>query len=407
MGTILRPLSPAENFGKWWWRRTLVAASSLAWYLHFHLFPPQWFAGTVAVLELIGFTLVHGYRYRMDGLRPSAPTWIVSLGAGPLHGGLWLLSVSAAPHLTGTVLETLFGPFRNSFSAYSVDFVKTAAAAVIVCAPAVVIGTAPLWLLRELSASDAVDLARSRSAEANRILRSLSSSPQTVPAYTLYLRPFTLTDKLPGQPLSHQEFEDAPGPEHLDLETLLHRTFRPHLDFIAAGRDSEYLGAGRITLDEKWRDDIERLSVAATLIVLVPSANDGTLWEMRMLRRRNLLDRTVFVMPETLASPSTVVVERRLLGESFDGADGYRLEAHHVDLARAWQEARAAASLMGMELPPYDPRGMLFTLGPDGHPVSSAPLCLMSTARRVRRLRQTFDRLSPGAVATRGEVAER
>jgi hypothetical protein len=106
------------------------------------------------------------------------------------------------------------------------------------------------------------------------------------------------------------------------------------MPIIALGRPGEHVGAGRIeTSDATWKADITRMIEASEMALCVPSATEGTLWELDFLVKRDLLDKTVFIMP-----PAT----------------------RHVNYAREWERVRQSPIQDVLALPPYVPEGVLF-----------------------------------------------
>jgi hypothetical protein len=182
-----------------------------------------------------------------------------------------------------------------------------------------------LWILETYLRGVRLRLAQRRvdglAADVNCLLDQ-SSYAGTRPngPFAVYLRPFYSTNRL-----------------HLggsDLETLLAYSFLPHMPIIALGKPGEHVGAGRVqTSDTDWRDDITRLVDASEMILCIPSATEGTLWELALLAQRNLLDKTVFMMP-----PAT----------------------GQVNYAREWERVRASPIQDILSFPPYVPDGLAF-----------------------------------------------
>lgn len=126
--------------------------------------------------------------------------------------------------------------------------------------------------------------------------------------YCLYLRPFTVTGKVPicvldstmqaktpkGKPLPPTQDQ-----RFLDFETLLAMALDSYAPLIGLGHPGEQVGAGRIqTADENWQTEFLRLASAAHLILLIPSSRKGTAWELNtVLEDPTLLSKTVFIIP--------------------------------------------------------------------------------------------------------------
>ena len=119
-------------------------------------------------------------------------------------------------------------------------------------------------------------------------------------SFGVYLRPFVTTNRVPlGR---------------MDLETLLAYSFAPLLPFVALGRPGEHVGAGRIqTTDDHWQDKIAAMLERSALILCIPTARPGTMWELGQLRTRGLLTKTIFIMPHDFKLP----LDSRPFGTSF------------------------------------------------------------------------------------------
>lgn len=155
-------------------------------------------------------------------------------------------------------------------------------------------------------------------------------------AFVLYLRTFGVTGKL-----------SLGG---VDFETAIAYNLAPKLPMIALGHPGEAVGAGRIlTTDEQWKQEILRLVEHSSLIMLIPSSREGTMWEIATLKETNYFDKTIFAMPPEVP---------------FDGGS----------YSSDWNEAAAALASWGLEIPPHYRDGLLFKLGADGRFLEHAPL---------------------------------
>ena len=155
-------------------------------------------------------------------------------------------------------------------------------------------------------------------------------------AFVLYLRTFGVTGKL-----------SLGG---VDFETAIAYNLAPMLPMIALGDPGEAVGAGRIlTTDEHWKQEILRLVEHSSLIMLIPSSREGTMWEIATLKETNYFDKTIFAMPPEVP---------------FDGGS----------YSSDWNEAAAALASWGLEIPPHYRDGLLFKLGADGRFLEHAPL---------------------------------
>ena len=156
--------------------------------------------------------------------------------------------------------------------------------------------------------------------------------------FGLYLRSFITTNQLKV--------------EGVDLETQIAHAINQTLPIVALGNPGEHEGAGRIeTTDEEWRREVVRLMDATRLILLLPSDRAGTMWEIEELRRRRLLDRTIFIMPPEL----------RWRGSRFSAT---------------WNRTVAALGDAGFQVPPHFPKGLFFSVDAEGRFLDHAPFIM-------------------------------
>jgi len=103
--------------------------------------------------------------------------------------------------------------------------------------------------------------------------------------FSLYLRPFEITQAYRYRNPKFKSFFSPSAFQYKiadDFETLLAQALEHRLPLIGFGIPGEASGAGRITItDEVWKGKIERLMKTCSLIVVVPSSNAGTLWEVK------------------------------------------------------------------------------------------------------------------------------
>jgi hypothetical protein len=223
-----------------------------------------------------------------------------------------------------------------------------------------------------------------RNARAREIAEGLSLKRTPPPVFTLYLRPFSSTDRLATQG-GH-----SPYPDHVDLETIMARSLRRTAPLIALGSPRDIAeGAGRVGSSEaEWFDRFQTLAQAAKLIVMIPSAQAGTIREMKFLVEHHLLSRTVFVMPEDVTRELPELA--RLSYEDTTIMPGRSVEsnpeAHRTNYRAAWLQAVESAGRCGLTLPPYAPMGALFNLGMSGMLNRAVPLCLILMRPRRRPL---------------------
>jgi hypothetical protein len=111
-------------------------------------------------------------------------------------------------------------------------------------------------------------------------------------AFCLFLRPFRTSGRL-----LHEN--DLSGHlEVVDVEHMLAEAFDDlDLTQVALGQTGELFGSGLLDVaDGQWQEVIQRAIDWATLILIVPGASRGTVWEMVYVASRHL-SKTVFLMP--------------------------------------------------------------------------------------------------------------
>jgi hypothetical protein len=83
-----------------------------------------------------------------------------------------------------------------------------------------------------------------------------------------------------------------------ELEATIEQAMSGAGHFIALGQPGEAIGAGRLpSLESEWREACQVMIEAATLCIVVPSANAGTRWEIEYLADNELLDKCCVFMP--------------------------------------------------------------------------------------------------------------
>jgi hypothetical protein len=145
-----------------------------------------------------------------------------------------------------------------------------------------------------------------RDRRAVEVMVRVHNAGADVPAFSLWLRPFTSTGRVwvvnKSRPvkLGH-ESDDKFGyhVEFADLETLLAMVVEPVAPLIALGASGEQVGAGRVTTaGTEWQEAFLVLATAADMIFLLPASNPGTSWETeQLLLHPDWLDKCVFVLP--------------------------------------------------------------------------------------------------------------
>ena len=201
-----------------------------------------------------------------------------------------------------------------------------------------------------------------RDMEAGDILEALRRGEDR--AFCLYLRPFASTDALETH-VTRRVFTGG-GPrqfilagERLEFETELERAVRPLVPLVALGKPLEHEGAGRILVDDhEWQEVILCLMAAARLIILLPAARPGTLWEVEQILSCGYAGKTVIIDPPNRAS-----------------------SREDYDPAARWQEIRLAFARAGYALPADDEGGLIVRFGSRRcAPVESRPLAIDALA---------------------------
>lgn len=94
---------------------------------------------------------------------------------------------------------------------------------------------------------------------------------------------------------------------------------------------------------DDWWDAFSILSQYASVIILVPETSPSLLAELKSIRERDLLDRTVFLGPP-------------------DQTDKLPVVNNEPDcIATRWEEVRAELGEHGVELPEFEPSGIVFS----------------------------------------------
>jgi len=201
-------------------------------------------------------------------------------------------------------------------------------------------------------------------------------------AFCLYLRPFDSTGRLPVTNVAAVGMDAIS--QDTDFEMILRKALaRPDrlrsrrsgwslwstLDLVGLGYGEPMLGAGRAySTDAEWREAFTALAEVAELIVVVPSAHPGTLFELSWLAERDMWAKTILVMPEAVP-PEQETIERR------------------------WNDARAAAGAAGIILPAYERKGLLFKIDATGAVLARRALRLCYQLFRVTKLRHDISEL--------------
>lgn len=139
---------------------------------------------------------------------------------------------------------------------------------------------------------------RSKDGHARQILISALRNESML--FSLYLRSFEITNRLHTVTGEQQSFLGTFGSlkNDGDFEEQLADAMSSLAPLVGLGMPGEAIGAGRISTPERnWQRNILLLMERAEIIILVPSARPGTLWEMEQIRNRGYLGKTVFLLP--------------------------------------------------------------------------------------------------------------
>ena len=182
----------------------------------------------------------------------------------------------------------------------------------------------------------------------------------------LFLRPFSTTGRLTVANPKRRRLPILPSyfarENTLEFETLLSEALEPGLSLIALGRPGEHIGAGRIIAsDSDWKDVFQRLALHTRWIVLIPSDEGETRWEVEWLVSHGLLNKVVFLMPP-------------------------QLRPGGIDIQEYWNRVRDGLKSAAVDLPAYTPAGQFLRLGAGGRFFRSRYLPILT----VRQLNNTF-----------------
>ncbi len=152
-----------------------------------------------------------------------------------------------------------------------------------------------------------------------------------------------------------------------ELESFLALSLEKKGPLVALGLPGESVGAARIHVDDTtWKDDIQRLLTHASGLLVVPSAHEGTKWEIELLQKDDLLKKAVFIMP-----PKT----------------------RQFDWRVRWEQASQSLREFSITLPEYNERGLLFRLDEQGQVADARMFSLMFR----RSIRKSIEALLKGA----------
>jgi hypothetical protein len=141
--------------------------------------------------------------------------------------------------------------------------------------------------------------------------------------FYLYLRPFSITNKVPMINPERTQVQDSLYPDRrLDFESVLTTALALRgIPLLALGKPGEAVGAGRYpTDDESWEDIFRKLGAAASGILVVPTLHPGTLLEVGWIVKNKQLSKTVFLQPDLGYGPEewhTLVEKYSTMGICF------------------------------------------------------------------------------------------
>ena len=246
------------------------------------------------------------------------------------------------------------------------------------------------------NAADRADLRRNqkrRDISATRLNDLIAKDSPDVEHFAVYLRPFASTDRLEAR--SRRGSVDRPGeiPAHLDLEAVLTRAFRKTCPLVALGRQGEtYEGAGRIEVsDDEWQNAIRKLSDQASMLLIIPSAHPGTLWELNRLAKDPQLAELCSSCPDCQGGRHQASFgQQRTIASSRLGFSHTTLRNTHTTFLKIGR-MRALSKPFGLHLPGYSAAGALFTIDPASGDVDQIlPLALSILARRTLHIRSAM-----------------
>jgi hypothetical protein len=206
-------------------------------------------------------------------------------------------------------------------------------------------------------------------------LDSLQSTSSPKRKYILYLRPFDSTRQI-AEIVKNKNATVGTAAGTYELEAQLRKACRNWMPVLGLGRSLEMIGGvSRIELsDDDWQGAALTLIQNASLIVLVPVENPGTLWELEQILLGAPKRRTVFVNEYEGWTPD---------GSPFVQRDD-------------WSRLSGLFEAHGLSLPAFDNLGRLVFFGTSSKPVLTAPLELTKSGK-IRRFLKRAHKLSRAA----------
>jgi hypothetical protein len=214
-----------------------------------------------------------------------------------------------------------------------------------------------LFLLGGFFSSKYIRLAQQRRDEYALSLFTAARAGR-IEKFAVYLRPFYITSKI----------KVRYGKATHELEEILVNALS--MPVFGLGKPGEVYGVGRILINEdSWRIAASELMSDATTIIYMPSHHPGTLWELYELLHDQYLAKTIFFMPR----------------------DPSPFWSKWNELRNDWDGVVADMKNRGLQIPPYNRKGLLFAIRPTGCFVED--FSLYSSGR----LRAAIERLSSAA----------
>jgi hypothetical protein len=186
--------------------------------------------------------------------------------------------------------------------------------------------------------------------------QTIIASGEAGKPFFLYLRPFDSTNAYRIVDAHRNAFsmETYQRDGFDDIERLVARALESTAPFIALGVSGEHRGAGRATVDESaWQAKIGALMQQAKIIIIMPSSNEGTLYELKLLVSERLLEKTLFIMPPV---------------------ESYWYKSIFATGEHKWQATRAACAAFGLTLPEQVREGALFSVDAASGTIQRVPL---------------------------------
>jgi predicted membrane channel-forming protein YqfA (hemolysin III family) len=131
---------------------------------------------------------------------------------------------------------------------------------------------------------------------------------ETGQEFAVFLRPFYLTGQIVQ---SESSGTDRATTMTYEFEGEIIGALAELMPALALGRPGEAIGVGRILTDEStWKTAAAELMSRSSLIICVPSAHHGTAWELEQIVQKGYLAKTLFFMPISVASFSSLQHQR-------------------------------------------------------------------------------------------------